>query len=169
MDSNLKEILWSQFGASLDMLENAVRDCPENVWADRTPKDAVWYLTFHTLFWLDYYLTESREDFTPPNPYTMAEMDPAGLYPDRVYTKEELLTYLEHNREKCRQAIANLTEETANRRWDFGSKGGGTFVELIIYNTRHVQHHAAQLNMILRQTIDSAPRWVGQAKDKLGH
>jgi len=33
---------------------------------------------------------------------------------------------------------------------------------------RHVQHHAAQLNLILRQTIDSAPPWVGRAKVALG-
>jgi len=33
-----------------------------------------------------------------------------------------------------------------------------------LYNLRHVQHHAAQLNLILRQTIDSAPPWVGRAK-----
>jgi len=32
---------------------------------------------------------------------------------------------------------------------------------------RHVQHHAAQLNLILRQTIDSAPRWVAKTKIKL--
>jgi uncharacterized damage-inducible protein DinB len=40
-------------------------------------------------------------------------------------------------------------------------------LELLLYNMRHVQHHAAQLNLILRQTIDSAPRWVGKAKMKL--
>jgi hypothetical protein len=33
---------------------------------------------------------------------------------------------------------------------------------------RHVQHHAAQLNLILRQQIDSAPRWVVKAKSPLG-
>jgi uncharacterized damage-inducible protein DinB len=34
--------------------------------------------------------------------------------------------------------------------------------ELLLYNMRHVQHHAAQLNMRLRQTIDSAPDWVSK-------
>jgi hypothetical protein len=29
---------------------------------------------------------------------------------------------------------------------------------------RHVQHHMAQLNLILRQVIDSAPNWVGRTK-----
>jgi hypothetical protein len=34
----------------------------------------------------------------------------------------------------------------------------------LLYNLRHVQHHAAQLNLILRQAVDSAPGWVGRAK-----
>jgi hypothetical protein len=39
----------------------------------------------------------------------------------------------------------------------------GTLLELHLYNLRHVQHHAAQLNLLLRQTIGSAPRWVFKA------
>jgi uncharacterized damage-inducible protein DinB len=39
--------------------------------------------------------------------------------------------------------------------------------ELLLYNMRHVQHHAAQLNLILRQKIDSAPNWVSKTKTKL--
>jgi uncharacterized damage-inducible protein DinB len=34
--------------------------------------------------------------------------------------------------------------------------------ELLLYNMRHVQHHAAQLNLLLRQTTDSAPDWVSK-------
>ena len=38
-----------------------------------------------------------------------------------------------------------------------------SIAELLLYNMRHVQHHAAQLHLILRQTIDSAPGWVSKA------
>lgn len=31
MDAPWKNILWRQFGASIDMLENALRDCPEEM------------------------------------------------------------------------------------------------------------------------------------------
>jgi hypothetical protein len=37
-------------------------------------------------------------------------------------------------------------------------------VELLLYSMRHVQHHSAQFNLILRETIDSAPGWVSRAK-----
>lgn len=43
-----------------------------------------------------------------------------------------------------------------------------TRAELLLYDLRHVQHHAAQLNPILRQAVDAAPGWVARAKGTLG-
>ena len=39
-----------------------------------------------------------------------------------------------------------------------------TVAELLLYTMRHVQEHAAHLNMLLGQQTDSAPGWVGQVK-----
>jgi uncharacterized damage-inducible protein DinB len=36
-------------------------------------------------------------------------------------------------------------------------------LEILIYNMRHVQHHAAQLNLLLRQRVDNTPGWVPRA------
>lgn len=38
---------------------------------------------------------------------------------------------------------------------------------ILLYNMRHVQHHAAQLNLLLRQNIHDAPSWVRHAKHGL--
>ena len=162
MDGTWKVGVWQQFGAAIDMLENAVRACPDTLWGDRTRNPEYWYLVYHTLFFLDYYLSERPEGFTPPAPYNLDELDPAGILPDRVYRKDEMLAYLEHGRSKCRTAIASMTGERAARASEF-RRLGVTVGELLLYNMRHVQHHAAQLNLILRQTIDSAPRWVARA------
>lgn len=166
MDSQWKAISWQQFGASIDMLENALDACPEAVWGDRTQRPEFWYVAFHTLFYLDLYLSESHVGFAPPAPFTLDEMDERGLLPDRVYTKEELKKYLTHGRDKCRTTIAGMNEEQANRRCGFEwldiSVG-----EAIMYNMRHVQHHVGQLNLILRQKADSAPRWVQKTTRKL--
>jgi len=163
MDAASKAIVWQQFGAAIDMLENALLACPEELWGDRTRKPEYWYLVYHTLFFLDFYLSDSAEGFAPPAPFTLTELDPAGVLPERVYTKDELQRYLAHGRRKCRATIEALTEEGALQRRRFGSVDGSVS-ELLLYNMRHVQHHAAQLNLILRQTIDSAPRWVGRTK-----
>jgi uncharacterized damage-inducible protein DinB len=159
MDATMKTIIWKQFGASIDMLENAIRACPETLWSDRSQRPEFWYVAFHTLFYLDLYLSESDAGFAPPAPFTLDEMDERGLLPERVYTKQELQDYLEHGREKCRRTISSMTEEKGNRRCGFEWLDLSV-AEVLLYNIRHVQHHAGQLNLILRQKIDSAPRWV---------
>jgi len=166
METPWKALLWSQFGAAIDMLENALVACPEEVWSDRSRQPEYWYIVFHTLFWLDLYLTESPEGFAPPHPYGLEELDPAGIIPERVYTKAELLSYLEHGRNKLRSILSTMTEESFRAPRTFHSVQG-PLAEVLIYNLRHVQHHAAQLNLILRQRIDSAPTWVSKTKKPL--
>lgn len=158
-----RPILWQQFGAGIEMLENAVSACPEELWTDRSKKTPVWYLVFHTLFWLDLYLTGEVEGFAPPSPFTLAELDPEGELPEPPYTREELLSYLEHCRTKCYQTIETLSEEQASRRCSFGW-GEVSFAELLLHNLRHVQHGTAQLNLHLRQTLDAAPAWIARTE-----
>ncbi len=166
MDNILKEIIWNQFGAAIDMLENALVACPREIWGERLELSEFWYLIYHTLFWLDFYLSGSAEEFVPPVPFSLSELDPEGLLPERVYSKEELKSYLEHGRKKCQATIKALTDKKSHQHFKFGSIDL-SYTELLLYNMRHVQHHAAQLNLILRQKIDSAPRWVRQAKNDL--
>jgi hypothetical protein len=164
MNAKWKTTIWNQFGAAIDALEKALLACPDDLWGDRSRRPEFWYSVYHTLFFLDLYLSDSVEGFTPPPPYTLDELDPAGILPDRVYTKDELRTYLDHGRIKCRTTIETLTDEKAHQRCGFDWIDGSV-AEVLLYNMRHVQHHAGVLNLILRQTIDSAPRWVRQAKN----
>ncbi len=164
MDHAFKETLWKQFGASIDMLENALMLCPDELW-DTEAK--FWYNAYHCLFYLDYGLTLEPAKFSPPAPFTLSEFDPSGAMPDRVYSKEELLSYLQASRNKCHEVISNLTEEIANKRLWVNEYRNYSVVEILLYNMRHVQHHAAQLNLLLRQGINDAPRWVSQTKMSL--
>ena len=133
---------------------------------DRSQRPEFWHLAFHTLFFLDLYLSESPKGFAPPAPFSLSEMDPSGKLPDRVYTKEEILAYVAHGRAKCRRVVAAVTDDDLHTQCAFGWVGG-TAVEFFLYGIRHVQHHAAQLNLILRQRTDSAPGWVFKAKEGL--
>lgn len=174
MDTTRKAIIWNQFGAAMDMLENAVRACPDDLWGDPSVKpewkdnDVVgfWYVVYHTLFYLDFYLSDSAEGFAPPAPFTLGELDPTGVLPDRVYTKAELLSYLEHGRKKCHITLLALTDEKARQRCGFPERDMSV-AELLLYTMRHVQHHAAQLHLLLRQHTGSAPGWVSKAKSQL--
>jgi hypothetical protein len=183
VDPLLRTALWQQFGATIDMLENALLACPgtlwnEQLWSDHSdhslpPEFAkFWYITYHTLFWLDLYLSGCREeDFAPPAPFIWTELDPA-VSPERPYTKEELHTYLAQLRQKCQTTIAGLSDEKAHQQVDYPWIEGRTvsFLELLLYNMRHVQEHAAQLNLFLGQnTIEEVSDWVPGAKADEGN
>jgi len=147
------------------MLENALDACPDQLWGDRSRRPEFWYVVYHTLFFLDLYLDGVVEGFAPPAPFTLDELDPAGLMPERVYAKDEMQAYLDHGRRKCQETIASLTDEKVRQRCVF-SWGELSYAELLLDNMRHVQHHTAQLNLILRQTINSAPGWVATSKSR---
>ncbi len=159
------EAVWRQFGAAIDMLEGATRACPDDLWADPDQQPPPWRLVFHTLFWLDLYLTGRVEGFKPPEPFGLDELEWEGA-PPRVYEKRELLDYLDYCRRKCRATIENLTEEEAREVCEF-NWGRVEVGELLLYNLRHVQHGAAQLNLALRRAADTAGPWVGRTGQRL--
>jgi uncharacterized damage-inducible protein DinB len=167
MDTLWMTALWQQLGASVGMLDHAIAACPEELWNDRSRQPEFWYLAFHTLFFLDLYLSGSVEEFVPPPPFTLDELNPQGVLPEKPYTQNELRVYLGYCREKLRTVLSGLTEEKAREPRRFGSSFEGSFVELLLYNLRHIQHHTAQLNLLLRQENGWAPQWVAKAKEQL--
>ena len=159
MGNDLRDLLWRQFGGAVQMLDNAMAACPPEVWGERLDPFEFWYIAYHTLFWLDHYASESPEGFRPPAPFGLSELDPAGLLPERVYSPAELRGYLAHGREKGRALIRSLSGLDDPRRF-VNARRDYSLPELVIYNTRHVQHHTAQLNLLLRQRTGRAPEWV---------
>jgi len=153
MDTDLKTSIWQQFGAAIDFLAETVSACPDALWRaalwqtpNKKPEFAqFWYVTYHTLFWLHLYLTGAEEGFVPPAPFTLIEQDDDGPLPERAYTKDELLAYLQDGRTKCRATIEALTDETAQRRCQFGW-GECSFLELLFYNMRHVHGDSVSVN-----------------------
>ena len=153
---------------AIDTLELAILACPESMWQDDSLQPQPWYLAYHTLFWLDFRLSDLMEEttFAPPQPFTVSEFDDAGLMPERVYSREELLAYLAHGRERCRTRLRELTLPEARRMIRCAPRELSV-AEWLLYNLRHVQHHAAQLNLLLRQHVDSSPRWVSRTGQAL--
>lgn len=168
-----KEMLWRQFGAATEMFGDALRTCPDELWEKNLWEDqpgqwvasgfsAFWYLCYHTLFWLDLYLTGAEEGFAPPSPFALVEMEPNEVLP-RTYTRAELLHYLEYCRQRCRETIGAMTDEQACRLCRF-AWGELPYAELQLYNLRHVQEHGAQLRMFLGQQAGKSAGWVSRAK-----
>lgn len=154
------QMVLRQFGKAIDMLEDGLRSCPDGLWETMLWEDEpdqwvaagfskFWYLGYHTLFWLDLYLTGAEEGFMPPEPFALVEMEDDEVLP-RTYTREELLWYVDYCRQRCREVIGSLTTEDARRICTF-PWGEVPFGELLIYTLRHVQEHAAHFSLFLGQ------------------
>jgi hypothetical protein len=168
----LNDIIWQQFGAAIDTLDDALRACPDHIWeatlwenpAEPPSYAQFWLLGYHTLFWIDLYLSGSREGFAPPAFLQREERDEEGV-PAVPYSKDELLAYLQYCRAKCQETLAALTPDGARRLCRF-PWGEVSFAELQLYNMRHVQEHAAQLSLLLGQRLgpEATPGWVAAAR-----
>ena len=126
MESLWTTALWQQFGAAIDTLENALVSCPLSLWNERLWSDSsappvpvefsqFWNITFHTIFWLDLYLSGSLVGFAPPTPFSLEDLEDL----ERPYTKDELHAYLTYTRTKCHTTIATLTPEKAGQLCEF--------------------------------------------------
>lgn len=164
MNPTLKTGIWQQFGAAIDMLDEAISTCPDQLWTGTLWDDAddarygqFWYVAYHTLSWLDLYLTGSSEGFAPPAPFIR------GAFPQNPYSKDEISSYLRHCRQKCQSVIEGLTDEKAYQICMF-SWMQPTFLELQLYSMRHVQEHASQLNLFLGQNGLTVTDWISKAR-----
>ena len=111
-------------------------------------------------------LSEKDEpQFRPPPPFGLSELEDEVVVPQPAYGKDELLDYLEHCRKRFDTVMAGMTEAWAVKACPIPYRAMSNG-ELLLYNMRHVQHHAAQLNLLLRQATNSAPDWVSKGGRK---
>ena len=173
MDNSIKEIFWRQFGASIDMLKNVISNSPDDYFLTH---ERFYYMAYHTTVFLDYYLTIPPKDFAPllSFSFTDADLRPAeaidDLIPDKFYTKTEMLDYIQASREKSKKLIGSLTNEVDKERFTEDNETNAMdypIMEILLYNMRHVQHHVAQLNLMIRQDLNQHMEWVFQAGENL--
>lgn len=173
MPTDFRTITHSQFRAALAMLDQCITRCPDEHWEMTIGKYPFWQVVYHTLCFVDCYLSPSNEEFTRavearqkaeaagasafnPQPRGMVELD--DEYPSRRFTREELLKYMTMCREKLDSTIPNESEGVlagpSGFSWLKFSRA-----EAHVYNLRHVSHHTGQLTAALRRVgVDTS--WV---------
>jgi hypothetical protein len=112
----------------------------ERLWSDQEQPDypTFWYLTYHTLFWLDLYLTGKTEGFAPPAHFRNP-LDPTSAFPTQPYTRDELHTYLKQLHQKCQSTITELSNEQGHQPFHFpwDREHPISYLELQLYTMRH--------------------------------
>lgn len=153
------------------MLTECLEKCPREHWDAPIARYTFWQVAYHTLCFLDVYLSPSdtawrpRQDPAAPggglHPLGRAELE--NEYPSREFDRAELLAYASICREKIPTALdaetdASLAGTSGFPRLRFSR------AELHLYNLRHVQHHTGQLTAALRRTgIETSWARAGRA------
>ncbi len=176
MERTFINAMWQNFAGAMDMFKEVIRICPEDYWQN---DNKFFYLSYHTLIFLDYYLSQPVSSFSPLLTYTITCGDlPTGaiddVIPDRHFTREEIILYVQLVRKKSRQVILESPEIKFTQRWIKDEEihlhdlcpelvKNYSLTDILFYNLRHLQHHVGQLNFMLRQNTGLAADWVAVA------
>ena len=159
-----RQVIQSQYRASLDMIGEAIATCSDTLWEDPAYTNRFWHIAYHALFYTHLYLQDSGQTFVPWSKHRQEYefLGPLPFPPHREpnigepYTKKEVLEFLELCRNEVEERVSSLDLEAASGfDWlPFGK------LELQFYNIRHLQHHTGQLIERLRNVQDVGIGWV---------
>lgn len=151
----------SNFEDALRLMEAALTDCPDELWeADLWPDEAPtrpgphggldgsapWFLGYHALSCLDYDLSGDFEPWEPPPPFD----ENVWSWPARVFTRGELLGYIDWCRGRVRQTLDALTEDAAARPLPSTHRYQGRLFGVLVGGLPlHVVEHASQIRQFL--------------------
>jgi len=154
----VKTILTGQFEASLCMLNACIQKCPQEHWEGRIANDTFRQVAYHTLFFVDLYLSTNEAAFTLRDTHRRGGDERAAMAVSTGLAQDETLSYLAICRQKALDTLASETPDSLMGESGFSllpfSRG-----ELHLSNIRHVQHHTGQLSAHLRRIVEDGERW----------
>ncbi len=162
----IKGALNEQYGAAIGMMEQNLKSCPKVVWDDRTGGPPFWHVAYHTMWFLDWYLSDSkktRESFKSKFGEASSHLEQLNTTPEITLTPEQLLEYLSEIKKKAKNRFDNLTMDELIRPSVFEWHGKSSLSSLL-YNLRHIMLHIGALNLRLRRKGVKLDNWVAHRK-----
>ena len=156
-----KEIIKSQYWASLAMLRQAIEKCPDGLWADASYINPFWHIAFHTLFYTHFYLHPAEADFKPWAKHRDEVVSLSNPVEELTpYSKVEVLEYLDYCLLEMEKLVDSLDlEAESGFHWLPFNK-----LELQFYNIRHIMQHTGELCERLGAHGEIEVGWVGMKK-----
>ena len=156
-----KAIIKSQYGASLEMLRQAISKCPDSLWHGPEYQNQFWQIAYHTIFYAHLYLHATEADFVPWKLHRreLARFEAAGIATEQesLYSKDEMLDYLALCLEQMPGHVDALDLQAGSGfEWLPFNK-----LELQFYNIRHIQQHTGELCERLGAVGGIEIAWVG--------
>ena len=160
---DIQSAIIDQYGAALEMLQQAIIQCPPACWDNPQDRKQFWLVAYHALFYTYLYLHDNLTTFKPWAKHR-AEIHRLGALPEspeigKPYSRDEILEFLD----LCRQTVVDQVsaldpQAESGFEWLPFSK-----LELQLYNIRHLQHHTAELIEWLGANAGIDVDWVGRA------
>jgi hypothetical protein len=149
------------FDEALRLMKAALTDCPDilwekDLWPDEAPTaptshgglhgSAPWFLAYHSLLTLDYDLAAELEPWQPPPPF---DENTFG-FPNRAFTRAELLGYVEYCGERALRILDDHFAEKAALPLPDAHRNHGTLYGVMVGGIPlHVIEHASQIRQFL--------------------
>ncbi len=160
-----KQAITNQYEATLQTLRDSLAACGPEHWNARVCNFSIPHVAYHTLFFLDLYLSGSEEEFRG-QPFHLQNKEFFNNYDELSFdssetnhTRQAMDRYLHFCRSRVPDVMAAETAQSlarpAHTPWLDIPRA-----ELHIYNIRHLQHHSAQISLRLRLDWQTNIRWV---------
>ncbi|HSF83169.1 MAG TPA: DinB family protein [Anaerolineales bacterium] len=153
---DIPAILISQYLASLQMLEQAITQCPESIWNAASDKNKFWQVAYHALYFTHEYLADTYETFTPWVKHReVYDFDESQIF--EPYDKESVLEYLVF----CQRQVVERVPQLKLGEPEGHGRSMLT-LELQIYSIRHLMQHTGELMERLGTRTGAEIDWVGR-------
>ncbi len=165
MLETIRQTLANQFEAALCALHFPIDQCPDDQWLLPVANHLFCQTAFHALVYTDLFLGDSidalkQQAFHRENTNIFRDYEE---FEDRIpvlrYDRDFIQQYLAHCRSKAASVIAAETKDSIAQVSPFGHLPFAR-AEMHLHNIRHIQHHAAQLSLRLRQAGDPKIPWA---------
>ena len=157
-DSLFLNICRKNYNAVFQMLRNAIELCPTELWDQRTDEPLFWQQAYHTIYYIDFYLSDSPESSRRAS-FVEGEATNLKHVPTNTPSPQQIRDYLEEVIQNCETVLNSLTIAELEGENKFPWTGP-TPAYRHIYNIRHAQHHVGWLNSILAREVGTAAEWV---------
>jgi hypothetical protein len=151
--STIGQALLRQYAALFEMLLEAVQDCPEELWGARDESPSFRHDAYHTVFHLDFFLSDSPKKFRPPS-FHIDGAQVLGNAPPDPFSREQIEGYIETVKAKCADVLNLATVESLGRENAFTWLGPAA-TDTIVYGLRHAQHHIGRMSAFLARKLDT--------------
>jgi hypothetical protein len=170
MLAEFKKSYSRQVGASLKMLENAILKADDKTWTARINNMPFWQICYHVLWYTDFYFHADQETFKPQS-FDVQGLKDIQYKPDSLHvemlkhplSKSDMLLYHNYVKQKSFEFIQGINESYFTTPSPF-EWHGFPMIDIVDYNLRHLQHHVAYLDIIIRREQNMGSPWVMHAQ-----